>query len=101
MLRKRGEGTEEEVERILEQYGKFWYRRISRRGWREGLDAVFDVGPGQVDIKEEEKGAEAGDGGLIGQAVSGFFLFPQDTLRGERTSSSSSSRERRLNRRCL
>ena len=95
VLRERGEGTEEEVESVLQEYGERWDRRIRRGGRREG----FDVGPGQVDVEEEEKGAEAGDGGLV---VGVSVDFHRDVLRGERTSSwSSSSRERRLNKRCL
>lgn len=95
MLRECGEGTEEEVECVLQEHGERWDRRVRREGRREG----FDVGPGQVDVEEEEKGAEAGDGGLVvGLSVD----FHRDVLRGERTSSSSSaSRERRLNKRCL
>lgn len=61
MLRERGEGAEEEVKSVLEDYGKFWDWRIICKGWREG----FDVGPGQVDVEEEEKGAETNDGGLM------------------------------------
>lgn len=61
MLRKCGEGTEEEVESVLEEYGERWDWRTGCEGWRKG----FDVGPGKVDVEEEEKGAEAGDGGLI------------------------------------
>lgn len=56
-----GEGTEEEVEGVLEDYGKGWDWGVVCEGCREG----FDVGPGQVDVKEEEKGTKAGDGGLI------------------------------------
>ncbi|CAD6568819.1 MAG: hypothetical protein ASARMPREDX12_001855 [Alectoria sarmentosa] len=61
VLRERGEGTEKEVEGVLEEYGKRWDGRIGCEGCRKG----FDVGPGQVDIEEEKKGAEAGDGGLM------------------------------------
>lgn len=60
MLRKCGEGTEEEVESVLEEYGERWDWRTGCEGWRKG----FDVGPGKVDVEEEEKGAEAGDGGV-------------------------------------
>ena len=60
MLGESGEGTEEEVESVLEEYRERWYRRIRRERWGK----VFNVGPCQVDVEEEEKGAETGDGGL-------------------------------------
>lgn len=94
MLRECGEGAEKEVEGVLEEYGKRWDGRIGCEGCRKG----FDVGPGQVDIEEEKKGAEAGDGGLMYK----LSVASHGTMsRGKFTSSSSSSRERRLNRRCL
>ena len=65
MLRESGEGAEEEVEGVLEEHGKCWDGRVRREGRREG----FNVGPGQVDIEEEEKDAEASNGGLDVYAV--------------------------------
>lgn len=59
MLRKCSESTEKEVESVLEEYGKFGNRRIGCGGG-ERLD-VLDVGPSQVDVEKEEKGAEAND----------------------------------------
>ena len=61
VLRERGEGAEEEVKSVLEDYGKFWDWRIICKACREG----FDVGPGQVDVEEEEEGTETNDGGLM------------------------------------
>ena len=46
MLRKRSQGAEEEIEGILEEYGKRWDWRVGREGCREGLDVGLDVGPG-------------------------------------------------------
>lgn len=61
VLRECGEGAEEEVESVLEEYRKCWDWRIFCQGWREG----FDVGPGYVDVEKEEKGAEASNRGLV------------------------------------
>ena len=72
MLREGGEGTEEEVEGVLEEDGECGDGRVRGEGWGDGLD----VRPGQVDVEEEEEDAEAGDGGLDGYAVS--RSFPED-----------------------
>ena len=64
VLRECGEDAEEEVESVLEEYRKSWDWRIICEGWREG----FDVGPGYVDVEEEEKGAEASDRGLVDES---------------------------------
>ena len=94
VLRECGEDAEEEVESVLEDDGKCWDGRIGCEGWTEG----FDVGPSQVDVEEEEKGAEAFDGALIYKLLVGFHR----TLLESRTSIlSSSSRERLVNKRCL
>ena len=42
VLGESGEGTEEEVESVLEEYGKRWNRRIRYERWRKG----FNVRPG-------------------------------------------------------
>ena len=70
VLGEGGEGTEEEVEGVLEEDGECGDGGVRGEGGGEG----FDVGPGQVDVKKEEEDAEAGDGGLDGYAVSCSFL---------------------------
>ena len=70
VLGERSEGTKEEVEGVLEEDGECGDGRVGGEGWGEG----FDVGPGQVDVEEEEEDAEAGNGGLDGYAVSCSLL---------------------------
>lgn len=70
VLGEGGEGTEEEVEGVLEEDGECGDGRVRGEGWGEG----FDVRPGQVDVEEEEEDAKAGDGGLDGYTVSCSFL---------------------------
>ena len=57
MLCKGCKRTEKEVEGVLEQYGKM--RNLARRGEVGGK--AFDIGPGEVDIKQEEKGTKTKD----------------------------------------
>ena len=70
VLGEGGEGTEEEVEGVLEEDGECGDGRVRGEGWGKG----FDVRPGQVNVEEEEEDAEAGDGGLDGYAISCSFL---------------------------
>ena len=60
MLGQSGEGAKEEIEAVLEKYGEIWDGRFGGEGGWEGLD----VGPGKVDIEEEQESPETEDGWL-------------------------------------
>ena len=65
MLCQGCEGAVEEVEGVLEEEREVGDREGGGCGWGEG----FDGGPGEVDVEEEEEGAEADYGGLWGKGV--------------------------------
>ena len=72
VLGESGEGTEEEVEGVLEEDRECGDGRVRGKGWEK-----FDIGPGQVNVEKEQEDAEAGDGGLDGCPVSFSFLKDQ------------------------